>query len=281
MMLDTALGQWVDARVARREINGLTASSYRRSLNNFAEYIGQRQVMEVTTEDFERWLAAQNVAGTTLNTRAAPVRAFFGWAALRGLLPGDPTLGVQRAKTPTPFPRRLSNETITKLLVVADFRATVLIMLGLHLGLRCCEMSRLTIEAWDREQRTIDINGKGAKWRTLPVSGEVETALDLWISGLDVKRGPVFPSQRDSTFPIKPNRVSMIVTHTASVAQVKATAHRLRHTFGWTMVEAGVPIPVVKQLMGHESLSTTTVYTVPGEEDLRAHMGKFQYLGRE
>lgn len=277
MQVGHAAKRWVDSRAARREINELTAANYHRQLTSFAEHVGAQAVGDVTTEDFESWLATQRVAGSTLNTRAAPVRAFFGWCAARGHIGRDPTLGVARSRNGRPFPRRVTADAIGRMLIVADFRATVVLMLGLHLGLRCCEMSRLRIEHWDRQHGTLDVHGKGDKWRTLPVAGEVDQVLNMWITDLGERRGPVFPSMHTDAA-VNPNTISSIVTKVARTAEASATAHRLRHTFGWNLVEAGVPLPVVQALLGHESLTTTTIYTTAGAADLREHMARWRYL---
>ena len=254
-----AFEEWVQARVARREINTTTARSYRHSLGLFADYLGaDTPLAAVNTDAFEAWLAAQQVEASTLNTRAASTRAFFRWAAKRRIVAYDPTDSVRRARVGQHEARKLDDDTIKRMLLVADFRQTVFILLGVGLGLRCMEIAGMRIADWDRRNETLLVHGKGNKQRTLPVPAELAEVLDLWIGGR--RTGPVFPSMHNKGAAITANTVSANIGQVAKRAEVTASAHQLRHSYASNLVAAGVPLPTVQRVLGHELIATTTTY---------------------
>ena len=262
-----AASGWLDGQLRRQLINELTHEKYGYHLRSLARSVGaDTPVNEVTTDGIEAWLGtAVGRDGApprprTFRTKMVPIRAYFAWALDRGLVDADPTTPIKNPRNHKLVPRRVSPDVCAKLLHVADFRATTIIYLGLHLGLRACEISRANIQDWDRHRATLLVHGKGGRERVLPVVDEIAVVLALWVDNLGTRRGPMFPGQQ--TERISPQWVGQIVTQTARTARVHATCHMLRHTAASDLVARGVPMPVVQQFLGHTSLATTTRYVV-------------------
>ena len=272
--------QWMEGRLARREISPLTVRNYQASIGLFTRFVGvDTPVEHIDRATIETWLATttrhdgQPLKPSALNTRAAPIRAYFAWAADPqggALLPYNPFRGVQRARTPRLFPRRLEPDDVQRLLHVSNFRQRTIIMLGLHVGARRAEMAGLDVVDWDRINHSIRLIGKNQHERHVPVPNQLSTVLTLWTSNLSDNRGPMFPSIHGDR--VSPNRVGALVTEAAKAARVVATTHSLRHTCAADLVTRGVPLPVIQQLLGHESLATTTRYVVATVDELRNHV---------
>jgi integrase/recombinase XerC len=110
--------------------------------------------------------------------------------------------------------------------------------------------------------------GKGRKQRTVPLNAEARAAL-LALKVAGPKRAPeVLHGQRGA---LTARGVQAILKRYQAAAKVEdLSPHVLRHTFGKNLADAGTPIQVIADLMGHESLETTRRYVQPGHEDLAA-----------
>lgn len=269
--------RWMISGRNTRRYAASTQRGHRFNVDRFATFVGpDTPLAEITVDHLEEWQATLgHLTPNSLRAATAPVRAMFAWAVRRHILDIDPCDGLYIPKARAAAEHRgLDRETIARLLHVANWRESVVIMLGLHLGLRCVEMSRANVTDWDRTARSILIHGKGDKDRILPVEGEIEWVLDLWIEGR--RTGALFPSQKSDR--LGPNSLSMLISKVARRARVKATAHMLRHSCAHHLLEGGSSVAAVQRFLGHSSLATTTVYLAARDDDLRAGMGR-SYLG--
>ncbi len=284
--LNALTSQWINRKLARREISQATANNYRTNVSGFLRSVGDGvNVADVTAEHIERWLTAPKPDGTvykaqTMNTRRIPIDGFFGWAHQEGIIATNPTDGIGRAKVGLRFPKFLKPADVDRLLWMADGRDRAIILTGLQLGLRRAEIAAMRLEHWDRDNGTLYVVGKGDKERSLPVQGEICEALTRWVDvGLKGARvGPMWPSTVTAGQELTPGRVGDIVGTVAERAGVDATTHRLRHTCGHDMAAAGVPMPIIQVWLGHASVATTTIYVVPGRDELGGWACARQYL---
>ncbi|MEM9134269.1 MAG: tyrosine-type recombinase/integrase [Actinomycetota bacterium] len=270
MLLNDAIEAYIDSRLAARRLRPTTERTYRHHLGHFAEYIGETAAIDtITKREVQRWLSSMgHLRASSLRTAEAPVRALFGWALEEGAITEHPMATIPRPPQARPIYRGLEPDVIGRLLHVADFRERTILLLGLHLGLRCAEMSRANFGDWDRRRGTILVHGKGGADRVLPVVGEIEWALDLWAEGR--RSGPMFPSQHADR--LGPSSISQIVTRVARRANVEATAHQLRHSCAHDMLAMGAKPNAVQRFLGHTTLTTTTTYLTARDDELRAAM---------
>ena len=264
----------------RGEITPLTAARYLRSLERFAEWLGGPDVPldAVTPDDFEEWLAqATSTYGRkyrpgSLNTMAAPVRTFFAQAAARGLIDADPTADTTRAKTPQAPPKRLTREAVRRLIDTAPPMQRTQIVVLVNLGLRLSELAAMRIEHWNREADLLTVAGKGSKTRVLPLTGEVLAELTGWV---DVVRrrvdGPMWPHPRSGEA-LTPKWLGRQISAVGEQCGVVVWPHALRHTCASDLVEEGVDLAIVQQLLGHSSLTSTSIYVSAAPEHMREAM---------
>lgn len=283
-------GAWVTERHARGEITGLTAERYRRSLSLFVCHVGPgTAVASIRPTDFEQWLTSVRPANgrryrpSSLNTTAQPVRAFFGWCFQRGHVAVDPTSHTGKAKVPERPPRRIGREAVQRLIEAAGFRERTMLLLTVNLGLRLAELAGLYVEDYDRESHLLAVLGKGNRTRVLPVEGEAREALEAWIDhGLRAITGPLWPSPDPAKEgqPMGAGYVGRILSAVGDRCGVKFTPHQLRHTAASDMIEEGIDLAVVQAVLGHRSLSSTTVYVTAAPEHLRGALAGRPRYGR-
>jgi site-specific recombinase XerD len=214
-----------------------------------------------TFADVERWLAERDVSPASERNLITNLRAFYRWAMREGLTDRDPTLLVDRPRMPRRLPRPARDDHIAEVLAGADAQLAAMIALMACAGLRCVEISRLDWCDVDLEQGRIVVMGKGMKERSLELAADVVRML----AELEGVAGPVFTGARGGR--LSPARVSQRVCKAFHDAGYATVAHQLRHRCATTALRLdGVDILVVRDLLGHASVSTTQIYTavVPG-----------------
>lgn len=268
MHLADAVEAFIAARKAGRRLRPTTERTYRHHLSKLADHLGaDTPIADIQVGDIEAWISTMShLTDSSLRTAEAPARGLFAWALDRDLIDDNPMVTIPTPRTPRPQYRALDPEVVARVLHLAYPRERTMVLLILHLGLRCCEMSRADASDWDRRRGTFFVKGKGGSDRVLPVSDEAEWVLDLWLDGR--RAGPLFPSQHADR--LSPNSISQIGTRLAQRAGVQASFHRFRHCCGHDMLAMGAKPNAVQRFLGHSDLSTTAIYLAARDDELRA-----------
>lgn len=267
-----------------------TVEAYTRDVRLFSEWFDQTNGRELTPsritpidvrEYRSHLLSVKNYKPATVNRKLASLSAFCGWARRAGLIPADPTEGISQVDEVRPAPKWLDkNEQYALLRAVQEKgrkRDVALITLMLNTGLRVSETSKLKVDDIEISPRKGSVTvrgGKGEKYRTVPLNVDTRRALRAYLAERDEAEDDyLFVSQRGG--PLQPSGIYYLVNRYAYDARLQdVTPHTLRHTFGKNLVDADVPLDRVAQLLGHESVDTTRVYTTPSEQDLQREVEK-------
>lgn len=164
----------------------------------------------------------------------------------------------------------LTKEEIEKLLKSCkdNIRNRTIMFTLYKTGLRVSELLKLTIS--DANKKAIDIEGKGGKYRKIPIPKSVK---ESWNDYLKVRiRDDSNKLFIGTQGPLKRSSINSIIKKHAGIAKVKkekAHPHNFRHAFCKALVENGVPIETIADLAGHSSLETTRIYTTKTEKELR------------
>jgi integrase/recombinase XerC len=219
----------------------------------------------------------------TVNRRLHALRRFCRWAVRAGWLPEDPSEEVQTIRTGRRGqPRGLQEAEVHALLRAAGQsgrglakRNYALVQLMLQTGLRVGEVAalkRADLMVYDRSGSVRVREGKGRKDREVPLNATVRRALTLYWKSLESVKpeDPLFASERGS--PMSLRSMQAIVSELGRRAQLRrlpVSAHTLRHTFalGYLRENPGKLVELAN-LLGHDSLDTTALYTQPSREDL-------------
>lgn len=275
-----------------------TVSGYLEDLKDFTQWFENTNgevftPMALTPSDVRAYrqhlLNERKLKPNTINRRLASLAAFARWARAIGQIESDPTTRIQSVEQVPPGPRWLDRKQRFALQRVIEQeqqmaeaqpdqrrslwrgRDAALMTLLLHTGLRVSEAAGLDVNAVELKPRSgkVTVQGKGTKVRSVPLNAEARAALERWLSARPECETPaLFVSQMLKR--MTPRTIERIVTEYGHKAKVDGlTPHVLRHTFAKTLIDRGVPIDQVATLLGHASLNTTRIYTLPSEQDLQ------------
>ena len=227
-------------------------------------------------------LTVQERKPATVNRRLASLSAFCTWARNTGLIAANPVDGTAKVKETRPAPKWLEkNQQYALLRAVQEkgrARDVALVTLMLHTGLRVSEVAALKVEDLELSDRKGSVTvrgGKGGKYRIVPLNADVRGALNLYREqqGAVTLGDYLFKGQRGDR--LAPPGIYYLIQSYAYDAHLEdVTPHTLRHTFGKNLIDVGVSLDRVAQLLGHESIDTTRVYTTPSEQDLQREVEK-------
>ena len=253
-----------------------TQRAYRSDVAHFVEWLDARGVDSpdgVTMDDLRAYLAFMTQRGdarTSIVRRRASLRGYFGWLVERGAITESPAVRLGAPRPARVLPTLVVREQLESLLdddwgddpwALRD-RAVCEVLYGA--GLRVSELCGLDLGSVDFTGGLVRVLGKGRKERIVPLHPRGLDALHQWLEDgrEDVMRddsppGALFYNHRGRR--LGPRDVRRILD--ARVARGHIHPHALRHTYATHLLEGGADLRVVQELLGHESLTTTQLYT--------------------
>lgn len=225
-------------------------------------------------QDFSAYIADSQVKATTQARILSGVRAFFQYLALEDLINENPADFLVFPKTTRKLPSVLSPDEIDAMIATFDRstfegeRNVALFETLYSCGLRVSEVVNLGLTQIHREEGYIQVIGKGNKERLVPISERALKHIFLFVDHfrnhitLDSKhRNTVFVSAKGKG--ISRQMVFMTMRKAALEAGIDKTIspHTMRHSFATHLVEAGADLRAVQEMLGHESITTTEIYT--------------------
>jgi len=223
---------------------------------------------QTTAQDISAFITAAQASGlapSTINTKVGLLAGFFEYLREEGQMTHQPVLRRRhRLLTPLVLPKPIPDADLTAFFQVIDaVRDRLIFLFMLRCGLRVSEVCALTWDAIDRGAGTVRINrGKGQVDRIVYLAPDVEHALEVWRAhstpGLYL-----FPSPKRHRAHLFRSHINGLMNHYLVAAGLTRhySPHCLRHTFATHLLNAGVPLEVLKELMGHHSISLTLRYT--------------------
>ena len=216
--------------------------------------------------------------------KAASIRVFFKYLTQKGLISQNPAMNLETPKLGKRMPKYLSLDDSKKLLAVADSeddrnkeRDYAILTLFLNCGIRLSELVGINIKDIDFSENKLNVIGKGNKERTIYLNKACINAINSYFSvrpKTGIKKGSedaLFLSERLER--ISNRTVQHIVKQEllkAGLDTNKYSVHKLRHTAATLMYKYGnVDIRALQELLGHESISTTEIYTHVDNEQIR------------
>ena len=271
-----------------------TQIAYRNDLTHFTRWLvaahdeiyssAQDLAHAITPTDVRQYrdhlLKVEKTAPSTINRRVIVLRAFTRWARQQGWIEGDPINGIKQVKQVELAPRWLDRKEQLALRRTAEkdgsARNLAIIVLLMNTGLRVSELAGLTFEDVLLTERKgeVRVRGKGAKVRVVPLNPEARKALKTYLDKRPHSESSfVFLGQ--SNTPLKRDAIEYHLRELGRLSKIEGlTPHVLRHTFAKNLIDAGVSIDHVAQLLGHRSLTTTARYTQPSSQDLLQDVNK-------
>ena len=281
------INQFLNYLRYERSASSQTVQTYEESLREFESYISLRDsglsLQAVDADLIRDWMESLMDKGntaSTINKKLSALRSFYRFSLKRGLVEKDPAHVVTGPKKSKPLPQFLREGEMDKLLDqlewgndYKDVRARTILLLLYEAGLRRSELTGLNDSNIDLNERQLKVTGKRNKQRIIPFGEELAEALSKYIAMRDEQfensEGAVFLDDKGGR--ITGAQVYNIVRKNLSLVTSlkKRSPHVLRHSFATAMLNNGAGLESIKNLLGHESVSTTEIYTHTTFEQLK------------
>ncbi len=298
---EPALDRFLRA-LAARDASPHTQRAYATAVSTYLGWLAERGAdwRAPARSDLRAYLARLATgARSSTAQRLAAIRAFHRFAAREGLAPGDPWGAIATPRQPRRLPRVLEVEQVEALLAVVDdnlaaaddavartaialaLRDRALVEVAYAAGLRISELAAADLAALDLRRGELRVIGKGRKERIGLLGRPAVKALSAYLEDgrpalLEQRHGEtappveVFLNHRGEPLGVRGLRFRLDRLRRRAGLPEGVSPHTLRHSFATHLLDGGADLRVVQELLGHESLATTQIYTHVSPQRLRA-----------
>ena len=219
---------------------------------------------------YTRHLYTQGLSAKSITRKISSFKSFFQYLVKHNVLRSNPCLGIKAPKAKKSLPKTLNVDEISRLLNVkltnhTKIRDHAIFELIYSSGLRVSEVVGLNIEDVAMDDQILTVRGKGNKMRALPFGNVAKAALNKWmdhrIKISSAEDRAIFLSKSGQRLSIRSVQKSIRSWGIKAGINQKLSPHILRHSFATHMLESSKDLRLVQELLGHESLSTTQIYT--------------------
>lgn len=301
MTWDNAIECYKTYLILEKSLSSNSVEAYLNDINKLAKYCADQHNVktpdEVTYEILKDYLIFVNEIGVTNRTQArciSSIRSFFKFLVFDGKLETNPTKLLEAPKIGRKLPNILSVEEIDSMLNAVEMykpegqRNKAIIEMLYSCGLRVSELIGLKLSNINFRLNIVKIEGKGNKERIIPLSknakAEIKQYLKVYRDYLDITpecQDILFLNKRGSSL----SRVMVfnIIKHLAQRAGIKknVSPHTFRHSFASHLVSGGADLRAVQDMLGHESILTTEIYTHLDDRYLKDTINKFHPRSKE
>ena len=248
-----------------------TVGAYMNDLNKYEEFL-KKDILKSDTEDLEKYLKyIKNLESTTVAHKITSIKSYFNYNIKRGIVSVNPADKVSRPKLTKHLPEYLTEEEVGKLLDVDvkspyDYRNKTILELLYSSGIRISELVNIKTPNYDSEECLIRIMGQGSKERIVPLG---DYAVNIMNDYMNNYRPLINKKHTDYVFinnrgdKISRQFIFKVIKKEALKKGIKKdiSPHTLRHTFATHLLKNGADLRIIQELLGHENISTTQIYT--------------------
>lgn len=259
-----------------------TIINYQNDLIEFLEF-NNNKVLNIDKDivnKYMQYLYDKNVSRTTISRRLSSLRSFYNYMYNNGMVDKNYFAMIKNPKKEKSLPKFVKDIDIDKMFMIPDTRNPIgqrnllIIRMLYATGVRVSELVNICIKDINIKERTIRILGKGNKERIVVFGNNTKETLELYLNN---GRYKLSKGNNDYLFLNKDGNklsdryVRKIIDDIIVKASISmhVSPHMLRHTFATDMLNNGADLVSVKDLLGHESLNTTSIYTHVSDEKIR------------
>ena len=275
-----------------RGLSANTVLAYERDLDKLFQFFDEqgKDPVHAGLEDLRGFVLATFSIDSNVRSQAriiSGVRAFYRFLLYHNYIEQDPSELLESPRKELHLPEVLSVEEIDRLVQAIDLsqneghrnRAIIEMLYGS--GLRVSELVSLKLSNIYRDEHYMLIEGKGSKQRLVPISPVAEEWFRYWLQ--ERSHWPIKPGAEDFAFlnrrgaPLTRVMVFTIIKRLCLEAGIRKniSPHTLRHSFATHMLQNGADLRIIQQLLGHEDITTTEIYTHVEVQDLRRAILKY------
>lgn len=257
-----------------------TLKAYKTDLENILSYFDKNNFLidDLKHSDFQSWLKSiDNLEKKSIARKISSLKSFLRFLKSKNQLKNDPFVWLSSPRLPRNLPKHLVEEDTIKLFkeIPSDpcsLRNFLILLFLYGSGLRVSEVVNLKVEDIDYDEGTIRITGKGKKERYSYFPKPFLEILKKYVNEFRPEFNPTFENLflNLKGYPLSCRYVHLLTSKiTEKTLGKKINPHALRHSFATHLLERGVDIRYVQELLGHKSLFTTQIYTHISKKRLR------------
>lgn len=286
--MNRTLQEFKDYLNYERRYSVHTVTGYISDIESFYAFLLNENLLDdkIVKQDVRLFMKTQIDEGldkVSLRRKIASLRHYYSFMQTRRYVKENPFLNVKSPKIGTKLPRVLYQEEIAVILEANSKRRDtlasrdqLLLELMFATGLRASEVVGLTLQSVNINDRFLLVFGKGSKQRMVPFTERVQVLIRDYIDGLrrdllskrrsSQPTNALFLNAQGGKLTIQGLRYILLAVEKKIGEFVKLHPHLLRHSFATNLLEKGADLRVIQELLGHESLNTTQIYTHVSEE---------------
>ncbi|NHN34698.1 tyrosine-type recombinase/integrase [Paenibacillus sp. S3N08] len=277
--------QGFEAHLRSKDRSENTISCYLRDTIAFIAWYrdktdyGLDKLIELDGVEYKKILQRSDQAILTINRKIASMNVFCRWMLKQGYIKEEIHVEAVRNKDVRQY-RGLEDTDLWKLRNEIHRHGNrmhiCMIELLIGTGIRVSELVGIRLKDIDMSERKglLRILGKGNAQRTLPINKDVRKALTRYLENrLKSESEYLFIGQRGA---FERNAVNLILNKYGDRVNVKVTPHMLRHTLGYRLVKT-TPLTTIQQILGHDHVSTTNIYTLTTEKDMEMALANIEW----
>ena len=269
-----------------RQLSKNTILAYGRDIRQFFDYCAQNKTepLQATPEFLDNYIyhlkAELMLAPASTQRKLEALKSYYKFLMIEGILKNDPSRFLISARTIRHLPKQLTKEQMERLLsfpakTFSEKRTLAILHLLYASGIRVSELINLRIENVNLEERWLLAFGKGRKQRFVPINKEACSVLKDY---LELRRAHFAKKNTSDEFFLNRDgkKMSRVIVwkDLAEIGRLsgittKLHPHLLRHTFATHLLSGGADLRSLQEMLGHESLNTTQIYTHVDTSDLK------------
>ncbi len=300
MNWDTTLKSFKSYLLLERTLSQNSVAAYLRDVEKLISYFAIKEITlgpaEVTTTQLEDFIFWINGLGLEANSQArliSGLKAFYKYLLIEDIISDDPTSLLEGPRLRRKIPEVLHYDEIQAMIATIDLshphgvRNRAMLETLYACGLRVSELINLRLSNLYFDLELIKVIGKGNKERLVPIGQEAKKHINLYQEGVRRVQNNIHPDHENILFLNRRGKglsrvmVFMIIKEAAKAAGIEkpVSPHTFRHSFATHLIKGGADLRAVQDMLGHESITTTEIYTHLDTDFLRETILSFHPRG--
>lgn len=283
------INEFTEYLIIDKKYSENTIKTYNNDLKKFKNYFKNKNINHINEDNIKNYLKHLNKQKNdtkTISHNISTLRSFYKFLLIEKKISKNPMEYIELPKTKKSLPKTLSIEEIDKLLDIKltnefSYRNKAMLELMYSSGLRVSELINVKIHDIDISNCIIRIMGKGKKERIVPLGDYAIKYVEIYIK--EYREKLIKKELNDYLFlnnhgkKMTRQGFFKIIKELATIQNIKTTfsPHTLRHSFATHLLNGGADLRSIQEMLGHESISTTQIYTHVSREKLKENYNSF------